>query len=167
MQDVLHEVLAHRLTQPRPEAHIAPGAEHRPQKIAFPAQVLEQVHEHRHRAAGHPEGQHVAEGDALHPGLQQGNFGQHFVLQRGQQVFLIVEMVVEGTPVQIGPLAQVVHRDGVQSPLLDERDKRPAQGPLRAGDAPILARSGRSQRFGGQHFQGGSTHVPSFQQDEQ
>ena len=37
-----------------------------------------------HRATGHPEGQHVAEGDALHPGLQQGNFGQHFVLQRGR-----------------------------------------------------------------------------------
>ena len=29
-QTPLGKVLAHRLAQPRPEAHIAPGAEHRP-----------------------------------------------------------------------------------------------------------------------------------------
>ena len=105
MQDVLHQVLADRLTQPRPEAHIAPGAKHRVQKVALLAQVVEQLHEERQRAARRAEGQHVRQGNGLHALLQGIEVGHDLVLQHGEQPVLVAEVVVESAAGRIGPLA--------------------------------------------------------------
>ena len=143
MQDVLHQVLADRLAQPRPEAHIAPGAEHRVQKIALLAQVVEELHEKRQRPAGRAEGQHIRQGDGLHASLQGIEVGHDLVLQHGEQPVLVAEVVVEGAARRIGPLAQIVHGERIVAALLHELDEGAAQGPPRFRDAPILAGGGR------------------------
>ena len=107
------------------------------QEVALLAQVVEQLHKKRERLLPHAISHEFAYGQVLHLRLEAIEIGHDLVFQRDEQVLLVAEVIVEGTSVEVGAGAEVVHRNGVETALFHEADERRAQCALRFGDASV------------------------------